>query len=879
MSSRRRRDDEEDVDDDSGSPSHSRSSRRRSQKQEEDEEESDQPSEEELRRQAELDAAKAELFGPRHKKQDSADSGEAEAEAEAGEEELSEGDLLNFDLGELDITTADLPVEFDDVDDDLLQFQSDPLVKEALTKGVDLRLYSHQLEAELGGREQGLLLDYVSHADELAMLHLQVRGCDEVLRRMEEMLSDFKGSIGELSDEIAEMQDKSLHMSTKVENRKVAQRKLSKFLELAYIPPDVLSKLSDGAVDDDYADAIVVLDRHLSLVQGHDFSHAKAMDEVLPQVEKAKRTVTQRIKAHLAAKFAELSACRSSSGVKEAQTALLPLHPLFTFLINQGADSTCDEIRGSYIESVSKVYSNKYKKYWSDVRRLADSSGAEKGDLLAVEERGKQGLFAKKQTGDGMNRLFQLGEREAVLKSERVREEVVDEVIERDRAAAGSAASTGRGGAGGGGGGGGGGKVPFERLWKYGCDLLVESGINEYDFIVGFFGEKEKEKEREEHERKEKEIEDRRSNHSAAHSSTAAASDDSGGSGSPSPSHRGSVQREELYERGRRSVSTHSHDKQIFTVIFQRVSGPFHEVLEAYLLGCHDALSLLLLIRVVTLEMQYLHSLHIYFLDFLFDRMTMTLWPRFKQAIDANIESVKLVPSLIPEGKRSPKEMQAVIAQTHFVVVRYAEYVQSILKLNAGVQQPEDIIALSLKRLRSEVDKLLTRSTVKLTNGKHQAVFQLNNYYYIMTRLSAGDEQRYWQDLYAGQLQLLIEEELYERFRQLITFTKQYAAVLEDGQQDVSMDWAAVEAIVRAFSKSWREGVEGLASSVQRAFEGSSAAMQEEMVRAVLTQLLVVYQKFTELMKKYGRQRQQLMREVIPVNNLLFEVKKYAKMQ
>ena len=120
----------------SSSPRHSRHASSSNAPNDDDEPADDGPTEEELRRQAELDAAKAALFGPRHKPKpidpDAPTDGSAAAgggeEAAEEDEELSEDALLNFDLGELDITTVDIPVEFDEVDDDLLQFQSDPLV-------------------------------------------------------------------------------------------------------------------------------------------------------------------------------------------------------------------------------------------------------------------------------------------------------------------------------------------------------------------------------------------------------------------------------------------------------------------------------------------------------------------------------------------------------------------------------------------------------------------------------------------------------------------------------------------------------------------------------------------------------------------------------
>ena len=884
--SRRRRGGGDDDDDDlsnSSSPRHSRQGSTSGP--DDDEPVDDGPTEEELRRQAELDAAKAELFGPRHKpKAAAADSSDPASptteEAVEEDEELSEDALLNFDLGELDITTVDIPVEFDEVDDDLLQFQSDPLVNEALTKGVDLRLYSLQLDDELNGKEQNVLRQYVEHSDALAVLHAQVKGCDEILRRMEDLVSGFTASIGGMSDEIAGMQEKSMVMNTKLDNRKITQHKLSKFIRSVYLAPDIVNKLNDGTVDDDYADAVTALDRHLQSVLVGDYSTAKAMEEVLPQVERTKQRTTQRIKQHLTHKFNDVASCRTSAAVKEEQQQLLPLHPLYAFLINQGIDATCEEIRQSYVDSVSKVYVGKFKKYWSDVRRVADMGSMEKGDLLAVQEREKQGLFQKKQTGDGMNRLFQLGEREGVLKSERVREEVVEEIIEKDRAVASSAAAPNAKGL-----PMGGGKVPFERLWKYGCDLLVESGINEYDFIVGFFGERENEKEKAEHDRKDQESSSRRS--TTQHDDpTSTSTSPSSPSHSSTSSQRSTTTSEVLYERGRQRVSVHSHDKQLFTLLFQKVTQPFHEALEAYLATCNDPLALLLLIRTATAEQSYLHLMHIYYMDFVFERMCMFCWPKFKHLFDAQLDSLKSVPSLIPDGKRNARETAQMIANVHFVVQRYADFAVSILKLNSGFQQ-DDIIAQSMKRLRNEVDRLITRSTVKLTNGKQQFVFQMINYSFILARLRAvgedNDTMLFWRQLYDGQLNLFMEEELYERFRALITFSKQHEIALKDPTVgELPVDWAAVEGIVRHFNKSWREAIEGLSVSIGREFEGSgglAGAVVEELVRSVLLQLVRYYGVFVECMKKYGRQKPQLMRDVLPVQNVMAEVRKYAKIQ
>lgn len=52
------------------------------------------------------------------------------------------------------------------------------------------------------------------------------QSCDEVLGRMEELLSVFQSDLGNISGEIQSLQEQSTVMSVKLKNRKVKQREL-----------------------------------------------------------------------------------------------------------------------------------------------------------------------------------------------------------------------------------------------------------------------------------------------------------------------------------------------------------------------------------------------------------------------------------------------------------------------------------------------------------------------------------------------------------------------------------------------------------------------------------------------------------------------------
>ena len=59
---------------------------------------------------------------------------------------------------------------------------------------TDLRQYSLQIEKEFKEVENRSIADYIKESQNIASLHNQIGACDEVLERMENMLSNFQVS-------------------------------------------------------------------------------------------------------------------------------------------------------------------------------------------------------------------------------------------------------------------------------------------------------------------------------------------------------------------------------------------------------------------------------------------------------------------------------------------------------------------------------------------------------------------------------------------------------------------------------------------------------------------------------------------------------------
>ncbi len=548
----------------------------------------------------------------------------------------------------------------------------------------------------------------------------------------------------------------------------------------------------------------------------------------------------------------------------------------------------CSEVRREYHETLSTIYASKFKKYLGEISKLAAENGVRKSDTLGNDEGGNggggsdagkeaggggmggmlSGLWGGKKSASAIDHVFRLGNRDEVLAT---------------GALDGSASATlglGTGGGGAGASGDGdllvphlasssGSKLPFERLFKASTALLMDTATSEYDFIVEFFGE-----------RMRREM-DRAGMHEEAiaaekEAAAAAAASAASGKASPAPatpssssSSSSSSSRVALEERGRSQLLSGSRvDKDLFKLVFSKSVSLFLEFLDTHLHSCHDALGVLLLIRVVcqhNISMQYRR---VHCLDHMFDRMNMTLWPKFKSIFDANVESVinLKAQTVRQEGRK-----------VHALCTRYADFAAGILRLNHGYADP--ILTANLGRLSGEVNKFLLRSAALAPSPRTQLVYLLNSYQAILHVLSAGgstangssgagsaagavgtnaasasssqqplshrgsEEYRYWEEQSKSQVALYVELELQDKLGSVIAAlkgaeakTRAGAAAGAQGQSGARTATAPQLSVeerrqVRAqvvsaaveFERIWRDGIRRLHEGIHANFAHDAA--------------------------------------------------------
>ncbi|XP_039003314.1 vacuolar protein sorting-associated protein 52 A-like isoform X2 [Hibiscus syriacus] len=379
-----------------------------------------------------------------------------------------------FDFGAF---VGDLIVEEDDSSDDIslegLQLEGlqreleeckdDDVVANILSKGVKLREYTKGVENNLRKVELDSIQDYIKESDNLVSLHDQIHDCDSILSQMETLLSGFQVEIGSISSDIKILQEKSMDMGLKLNNRKMAESKLAKFVEDIIVPPKMVDIIVDGEVNDEYMRTLDILSKKLKFVEVDPMVKAsKALKDVQPELEKLRQKAVSKVFDFIVQKLQALRKPKTNIQILQ-QNVLLKYKYVISFLKEHSKEVHL-EVRAAYIDTMNKVLSAHFRAYIQALEKL-QLDIATSNDLIGVETR-STGLFSRgREPLKNRSAVFALGERLNVLKE-------IDQPALIPHIAEASSL-----------------KYPYEVLFRSLHKLLMDTATSEYLFCDEFFGE------------------------------------------------------------------------------------------------------------------------------------------------------------------------------------------------------------------------------------------------------------------------------------------------------------------------------------------------------------------------------------------------------
>ncbi|GMH50721.1 hypothetical protein TrLO_g9568 [Triparma laevis f. longispina] len=329
---------------------------------------------------------------------------------------------------------------------------------------------------------------------------------------------------------------------------------------------------------------------------------------------------------------------------------------------------------------------------------------------------------------------------------------------------------------------------------------------------------------------------------------------------------------------------TATPSRDVFNNIFTKTLSLVLENLENYLFNSHDAIGLLLMIRLTHVNRKIMRDRGVNVLDNLFDRINMILWPRLKNVFDNNLKSLKAATQM-------PKKLGAVDLHAHYISRRYAEFSSSILALVKAMEVSKTQAAAEggqaarfggkemLKSDMANLTEAMTKMLMALANqhatSKNKIVFLINNYDSIACVLAERKVEREevvkFEEKLNQQREQFVEEELRQSYARLISFVQQTES---QASKRPEIDQALVENLVRQFSSSWKAGIEQINKNVLSYFSNFRNGM--EILKQVLTQLLLYYTRFQDIIRKAWKKPPPFTRDLVSTSAILAEIKKYA---
>jgi hypothetical protein len=213
--------------------------------------------------------------------------------------------------------------------------------------------------------------DFEMEKDRFEDLHKSILACDEVLKSVESYLTSFQAELAAVSTEIETLQNRSTTLNNRLENRKAVDKVLGPEVEAFVIPPGVVRKITEGAVDDQWIKSLQELEKRSKSIdakikEGKDI---KAAQDVQPFIEDVSNKAVERIRDYVVAQIKALRSPSINAQIIQ-QNSFLRYRGVFAFM-SEKQPQLATEISQAYTNTMRWYYLHNFTRYKAALEKLA----------------------------------------------------------------------------------------------------------------------------------------------------------------------------------------------------------------------------------------------------------------------------------------------------------------------------------------------------------------------------------------------------------------------------------------------------------------------------------------------------------------------------
>lgn len=262
------------------------------------------------------------------------------------------------------------------------------------------------------------VVEYDKEKDKFEDLHQSILACDEVLKSVETYLTNFQADLGAVSAEIESLQNRSIALNTKLQNRKVVEKLLGPAVEDISISPVVVRKIAEGPIDDGFLRALSELSSRSRTIaaKSKEQSDLKALSDIKPLVEDLTNKAVERIRDYIVAQIKAIRSPSINAQIIQEQ-AFIKYKDLYVFLAKHQPD-LAQQISQAYVYTMRWYYLNHFTRYRMALEKLK-LQVLDKYDILGEDPSSKRGgaLLGSARGPPSTHDAFSLGRRLDLLKS------------------------------------------------------------------------------------------------------------------------------------------------------------------------------------------------------------------------------------------------------------------------------------------------------------------------------------------------------------------------------------------------------------------------------------------------------------------------------
>ncbi|ORY86116.1 hypothetical protein BCR37DRAFT_376655 [Protomyces lactucae-debilis] len=238
-------------------------------------------------------------------------------------------------------------------------------------------------------------IDNAGHQDEavlrLVELKKSLEACDQILARVQKDMASFQTDLGAVSADIQTLQQKSDHLSVRLQRRKDAEAVIGPAVDQSILSPVLIKQILEAPVDKHYLKYIEQLESfslHESKQSQIETSYPAS------EVDSLSNVAVARIRDYFVNRIKALRVPQANVQIIQ-QSGLLKVRKLYDFVARQHT-TLSDELMLAYCMTMRWYYNASFDRYQRALTKVPIHALA-KQDLLGAEEvtRSMGGMFQK----------------------------------------------------------------------------------------------------------------------------------------------------------------------------------------------------------------------------------------------------------------------------------------------------------------------------------------------------------------------------------------------------------------------------------------------------------------------------------------------------